>query len=277
MDDHVLNSRRRRNKKVVRLKVGKEMERMKNKYLLDPNHQNVDGVDILPATYRTHSREDDRFDLRAKLAQDNMRARVGAGAVPGASGFDLQRDDFEFLSDKRDELEEETFERWYARSVNLGERENVEWTHKVIPEFQDRREDEVRAKLSLMKSLALINLRGPETKRDLMVLYAVQMGYVDPAILRTVMAPDPARPREVVPGLLNPRKSTFTPRTLGVEPGIFGEAFQPGPGREGQPVPAPNPQGLVTSVHSNSVLSAWMNGIDPRAAPARAPLPPPLP
>jgi hypothetical protein len=120
-------------------------------------------------------------DPRDKKAQI-VRTLVGdAKKTHGATPFGLvTAPDWlpEWLEHKEAIQEEELFEKWFGKMFNMADPIQKQMSMKLLPEFWDRREELLKAKFDVMKRAALINLRGPQTKEDLIFLYGVNSGKI---------------------------------------------------------------------------------------------------
>lgn len=221
----------RKGRRVVRNNVVERMNDKKAEWMYDPTPTRAWaegtpddlGIDIHPATYASYDQEDDRALLKSHLAENKVFGDVF-----------LEDRDYEFLRRKRAELEEEQFERWFASTLDFNNPHDVEFAKTLVPEFITRREEEIREKLTLMEKIALINLRGPTNKEDLMLIYAVQQGTINLKILDNIWDPQTADrippSAELVPGLLNARKWKIDPASTMV--GGMGQ-FHNGVARQG--------------------------------------------
>lgn len=208
-----------RKSRVVRTDPGKRMREHRDDWALDTEATRVRGHGLdgrpeprytLPATYRTMTTEDDRIKLKALLA-DNRD-----GGRPLGDVF-LEDRDIEYLNQKRAELEEEEFEKWFATTLDFSSPHDVEFARQLLPEFITRREEELKHKLKLMEKIALINLRGPRTKQDLLMIYAVRQGHIDLKVLKNVWQAGETPDNDIIqPGLFNPRRWTRRAHTVEV-------------------------------------------------------------
>jgi hypothetical protein len=96
-------------------------------------------------------------------------------------GVKLERDDVEFLEQKRAEELQVRFDEWLARRVNLDDPANQRWFQEIYPEFYERRERFIDDKINLEAALAKIKLRGVKDKSELQLLYAINAGLLQPS------------------------------------------------------------------------------------------------
>lgn len=83
-----------------------------------------------------------------------------------------------WLEHKEALKEEETFERWFASMFDMKDPWQKQMSQQLLPEFWERREELLKAKFDTVKRAALLNLRGPKTKEDLIFLYGLQTGRI---------------------------------------------------------------------------------------------------
>lgn len=220
--DRTQNKKRQHDeRRVVRIKVAESMDKLQNKYLLKP--YNTDASGVQRASYKTHSSNDDRFELRSRVAAENNVSRNADGVDEDAHNMDVDEHDWQYVSEKREELEEESFENWFQASIDLSRQYNVDYAHRVLPEFGDRREEEVRLRIKLLEDLAMINLRGPQSKKDLLLLYAIKQGYIEQSIINMVVPPPRENEDELKPGMFNPRHAQSAVETMGMGAGGIGK------------------------------------------------------
>lgn len=96
-------------------------------------------------------------------------------------GVKLERDDVEFLEQKRAEELQFRFDEWLARRIDLNDPANSRWVQEVVPDFFERREKFIDDKINLEAALAKIRLRGANNKKDLQLLFAINSGLITPS------------------------------------------------------------------------------------------------
>lgn len=96
-------------------------------------------------------------------------------------GVKLERDDVEFLEQKRAEELQFRFDEWLARRIDLNDPANSRWVQEVVPDFFERREKFIDDKINLEAALAKIRLRGANNKKDLQLLFAINSGLIKPS------------------------------------------------------------------------------------------------
>lgn len=96
-------------------------------------------------------------------------------------GVKLERDDVEFLEQKRAEELQFQFDQWLVRRVDLDDPANQRWVQEMVPEFYERREKFIDDKINLEAALAKIKLRGVKDKKDLQLLFALNSGLIQPS------------------------------------------------------------------------------------------------
>lgn len=118
-------------------------------------------------------------------------------------GVKLERDDVEFLEQKRAEELQFKFDEWLTRRINLDDPANQRWVQEIYPEFYDRRERFIDDKINLEAALAKIKLRGVKGKEDLQLLYAVNAGLVQPSSRPLFAAAGPTAGTDYQEGMIS--------------------------------------------------------------------------
>lgn len=89
-------------------------------------------------------------------------------------------EDVEYVRRKRDALESEKMETWFAKTWKADSSNPTmqRWAQGIYPEFFSKREETINAAAELQKRAALLKLYGPRSKEDIEMLYAIQSGYL---------------------------------------------------------------------------------------------------
>jgi hypothetical protein len=99
-------------------------------------------------------------------------------------------------------------EDWFSNSWKFNASDPVKqrWAESVFPEFFARREKVIDQQTLLQNRLAKIKLRGPRSRDDIDLLYAIDMGIVD-VHDSSIFNPTP-------PNYDNARRGLFSPRRV---------------------------------------------------------------
>lgn len=90
----------------------------------------------------------------------------------------LTQKDIEYYSIKQAELDTLDKDEWIARQYNLDSIEGRNELARVCPEYFERRASLIMHKIGLEKRVALINLRGIQSKEDLDLMYNINAGNI---------------------------------------------------------------------------------------------------
>lgn len=143
-------------------------------------------------------------------------------------GVKLERDDVEFLEQKRAEQLQFEFDQWLARRIDLNDPANSRWVQEVVPDFFERREKFIDDKINLEAALAKIRLRGANNKKDLQLLFALNNGLIKPSTVPLFRSSGLRAGRDYQPGMMSVLQ-WFSPPTHGALNGGEGEAAATGP------------------------------------------------
>lgn len=148
-----------------------------------------------PARYYEPDERDDYMTLKTQLASTSRPAPV-------------TDEDVAAILRKRAANEVVKQEDWFQNSwsFNSSDPNKQRWAQSVFPEYFARREQVIDQQTLLQNQLAKIKLRGPRSREDIDLLYAIDMGIVEPdknAIYNITGTT-----------LSNPQRGIFNPRRL---------------------------------------------------------------
>ena len=89
-----------------------------------------------------------------------------------------ERSDFEWADRKRQQIERAEWENFVAKSFDLSNPADQQRLEKIFPDYYEKREAEIEQQAELQKTLALIRLRGAQTKKDYTVAYGMLTGRI---------------------------------------------------------------------------------------------------
>ena len=126
-------------------------------------------------------------------------------------GVKLERDDVEFLEQKRAEELQFEFDQWLARRIDLDDPANSRWVQEIVPDFYERRERFIDDKINLEAALAKIKLRGANSKKDLQLLFALNSGLIKPSSIPLFRSTGPVAGTDYQAGMMSVLQ-WFSPR-----------------------------------------------------------------
>lgn len=166
-------------------------------HLKDPQPRTGGGSEAsqFPARYIAPDDRDDYMAIKGALATQERPAPV-------------TDEDINAILRKRAQFEVAKQEDWFQNtwSFNSSDPNKQRWAQSVFPEYFSRREQVIDEQTLLQNQLAKIKLRGPRSREDIDLLYAIQMGVVKPE----ASAIWDLEGRSIS----NPRRGVFSPRRL---------------------------------------------------------------
>ncbi len=162
-----------------------------------PASNNKDPAVEFPARYFEGDESDDLQAIKNILASKERPAPI--------TDSDAER-----VMRKQAAFEVAKQEQWFANTwhTDASNPTKQRWAQAVFPEFYDRREQVIEEQARLQLAIAKIKLRGPRSREDLDLLYALDQGYLKPGDgpLWHLTGPETtdAKARR---GIFNPRKT----------------------------------------------------------------------
>lgn len=161
------------------------------------------------------SRKDDGDELRSLKLASNVIQPDGR-AVPGMTPFGMLQakdEDFKWLAKKRAQAEVANLHTWFAKHYDHASPEKKKLARELFPEFYAQRAKLLAANVKLAHRIARVKLFGPQNIRDMLLLYAIEMGYIAADPLENLLHPERGelnatetrRQAQFQRGLLNPR------------------------------------------------------------------------
>lgn len=147
--------------------------------------------------YDTNTAADMRMKYRLAAANqgrlpDRAAADLGLANVNSTDGVpgellrnfkvELTPQDVEWLEERRRTQEQIDFDEWLTRKVDISDPAENRWLQEKYPEFWSRRERFIDDKINIEARLAKIRLRGANSVEDYKLLFAMERGYITPAI-----------------------------------------------------------------------------------------------
>lgn len=127
-----------------------------------------------------------QIDFPVKISapdpDDHIMELKQQAASRGASGpfgqVHADREDFMWADRKRQQIERFNYENFIARSFDLSNPADQQRLEKIFPDYYEKREAEIEQQAELQKTLALIRLRGAQSKKDFTIAYGILSGRI---------------------------------------------------------------------------------------------------
>lgn len=114
-------------------------------------------------------------DTRLRLkAQYEAQRRAGGGLDIGKA--ELNDGDLSAFSDIEKQKQIVGFDSWMSSYLNMSDPATAKLVDDIMPEYWEKRMEVIENQAELQKNIALIRLRGPQTKKDFMIVYMLQTG-----------------------------------------------------------------------------------------------------
>lgn len=145
-------------------------------------------------------------DTRLRLKKQYIAAKA-AGTGPDLGAALLDDKDLEAFQDIEKQSQVISFESFLASYFDMNDPATAKLVEEIMPEYYQKRAEAIEHQAELQKNMALIRLRGPQSKKDLMLIYLLATGAI-PMPLGGIF--DPKKwsytDRNFTRGMLNPRK-----------------------------------------------------------------------
>lgn len=144
-------------------------------------------------------------DTKLRLKQEYI-SQQGAGGVNLGEAH-LNDSDLKVIEDIEKQKQTNSFESFVASYYDMNDPATAKLVEEMMPEYYEKRQESIEHMAELQKQLALIDLRGPKSKQDLMVLYLVNTGAI-PLPKGTLFEPREwsKTNEDFTRGILNPRR-----------------------------------------------------------------------
>lgn len=156
-----------------------------------------------PAEYTRRDPREERLTILRQIGRQWKEDTNAQFALPTNELID-------YYITKKEHLEFLEWEKWVQDNYDMRDPAQVKMLKEIMPEYFDRRLDFIKKRLGLIFLMAKIDLLGPASKEDLMILYQVQKGVIDPVNLDDIFnkgtaADDAARKTKFEAGIFNLR------------------------------------------------------------------------
>lgn len=125
--------------------------------------------------YSARDKRDDMVMLKQQLMNQD-------GMTPFGQVY-ASDEDMRWLERKAAAAEQVNFDDWFASNFNVNDLAGRQWAQEVYPKFYSDRENEMLQRTQEAFKIKMLQLRGPQTKEDLVKLYLLNTG-------RVVLPPD---------------------------------------------------------------------------------------
>lgn len=193
-----------------------------------------------------NAKEDEKWAIRREMvSQDN-------GVVPGVGLATAPEEYFGYVQGKEEELKMNEFYAWVMSQADLSKPETAQWWYGKFPWMRQMRLDFARKEHDLDWKLTEIEVNGPQSDEDFMVLWMIQQNLLKPPTVPTSQLYSKAVTNDYKAGLFSPlsKKDNLLPNKAG--PVTWSNPLQnPPAGQKTQPADYTKP----------ASLSALMNGL----------------
>lgn len=117
--------------------------------------------------------EDEKYAMRAK-----MMTGAGGAVVPGVGQVIADSSFFDYAKRKKDQESLYDFYRFMMSNARLDTPEAAQWWFGKFPWMRDLRLAEIDKQAELQKALARIQITGPESEDDFMLLFLIRNGTI---------------------------------------------------------------------------------------------------
>lgn len=164
----------------------------------DPERDNQFPVRINKA----NRERDDRLRLKAQYAAQRSKGEGLDLGVPNLNDGDLRA-----FSDVEKQKQIINFDSWMSSYLNMSDPATAKLVDDIMPEYWEKRMEVIENQAELQKNIALIRLRGPQSKKDFMIVYMLQTGQL-PIPQGAVFNPKSwaYSDKNFTRGMLNPRR-----------------------------------------------------------------------
>lgn len=175
---------------------------------------------------------DSRMRLKAEYAEQYDKGRGGVNlGLPMLEDRDLQA-----FADIEKQKQKVSFASWLSSYLNVSDPATQRLVAEIMPEYYSDREQVIEQQAELQKNLAMMRLRGPQTKKDFLMLYLLSTGQIK-LPQGTVFDPKSwsYNNEDFSRGMLNPRRYYTAGAIMNkedpigslIKAGQFGAAFDP--------------------------------------------------
>lgn len=129
-----------------------------------------------PVQLGSTDKDDEKYHLRSQF--------VGAGGdpsvVPGVGMAVADEGFFDYANRKQQQMILYDFYKFMFAQADLTKPESANWWFSKFPWMRDLRVEQINKQADLQKTLARIQITGPETEDDFMLLFLIRNGTITP-------------------------------------------------------------------------------------------------
>ncbi len=137
-----------------------------------PDAQGTDSSKF-PARIGSTDPDDQKYMLRQQLVQN--------GVVPGVGTPIVGDEFFSYAKRKQDQALLYDFQTWVMKQSNLQTPESAAWWFEKFPWMKELRVGEIEREAEVQKKIATINITGPQSQDDFMILFMLKQGLLKPS------------------------------------------------------------------------------------------------
>lgn len=115
---------------------------------------------------------DSRTRLKQEYIEQNEKGGVQLG-MPILKDKDLQT-----FADYEKQKQKVSFASWLSSYLNVADPATQRLVAEIMPEYYTDREAAIENQAELQKNLALIRMRGPQSKQDFLMIYLLSTGQI---------------------------------------------------------------------------------------------------
>lgn len=190
------------------------VERPGNKPIEEQPLRNNQVVDEQFPTDALGQETEDDVVMTEKLQLQKQFQDQGKPGITPFGVLEAKDSDFEWLQKKREQEIEANFQAWFAQGYDRATPEQKKIARELYPEFYAQRMRYLDKQIELQRAIAKIKLEGPKTKEDMILLFAIEAGFIDGEPLKHILDPEAAQKAKQKEeqqlrfrrGLLNPRR-----------------------------------------------------------------------
>lgn len=135
---------------------------------------NVQGGAIAGQFQRKFEARSKRDDM-VRMKQQLMDPQTGTSRFGTVQASDA---DFRWLADKAKAAEAADFDAWFGQHFDKNDLASRQWAQEVNPDYYKERERLILEKAKMAARVRTIQLRGPQSEEDLMLMWALNTGRV---------------------------------------------------------------------------------------------------
>jgi len=164
-----------------------------------------------PIQLGTADSEDVRMSIKAQTIDPT-------GHVPGIGMAIASDSDFAYLERKKEDVMQAQFKAWVNANADLGDPANAAWYIERFPWLIEARMEEIERVSEMQKRLAKINVTGPQTEDDFILMWSILQGTVEvpKKALQDLHLPDDRYNKDFTKGFFSPMSTGPSKEAKGI-------------------------------------------------------------